>query len=266
MMINQWVTQQSGSVYWLVGYKTIKHAMLENGGMSFENMAVLFHGDTFSSVMGLSPWLVPVSGKVLNLPVDILQQGLFLTSSTRTEVMLDHLQSLLIASLDGEEVMFRFYDRDVIIPILRAMDEAEVNHFLGNINQLVAIDHHEEDVLITFSNTSCSEFVLRHGTWWKMLPHHLAPLYNVNVHANSLERRWWELLPHLLQRLESPQQTILSALQSALEKRNSYEVAEQHALVAIVTATDTALDDLSHPLHLTSDELKELKAIKESWQ
>ncbi|MBF4370697.1 DUF4123 domain-containing protein, partial [Vibrio anguillarum] len=48
-MINQWVTQQSGSVYWLVGYKTIKHAMLENGGMSFENMAVLFHGDTFSS-------------------------------------------------------------------------------------------------------------------------------------------------------------------------------------------------------------------------
>ncbi|MBF4270232.1 DUF4123 domain-containing protein, partial [Vibrio anguillarum] len=98
-MINQWVTQQSGSVYWLVGYKTIKHAMLENGGMSFENMAVLFHGDTFSSVMGLSPWLVPVSGKVLNLPVEILQQGLFLTSSTRTEVMLDHLQSLLIASL-----------------------------------------------------------------------------------------------------------------------------------------------------------------------
>ncbi|NAX43114.1 MULTISPECIES: DUF4123 domain-containing protein [unclassified Vibrio] len=265
-MLKSWFEAQSEHQYWLVDHKLHKLALAQNGGFGFEEAVPLFYGSMFDSVMPLSPWLIPVTDIVLELPESLLAQGLVLSSQVSTQEVLGHLRSLLIAALDGEEVMFRFYDRDVIIPILRAMDESEVNHFLGNINQLVAIDHHEEDALITFSNTSCSEFVLRHGTWWNMLPHHLAPLYNVNVHANSLERRWWELLPHLLQRLESPQQTILSALQSALEKQNSYEVAEQHALVALVTVTDTALDDLSHPLHLTLDELKELKAIKESWQ
>ncbi|WP_218762981.1 DUF4123 domain-containing protein, partial [Vibrio cholerae] len=32
--------------------------------------------------------------------------------------LLSHLQSLLIAALEGEEVLFRFYDRQVILPML----------------------------------------------------------------------------------------------------------------------------------------------------
>ncbi|MEI8671028.1 DUF4123 domain-containing protein [Vibrio sp. SA48] len=265
-MLKSWFEEQPEHQYWLVDHKLHKLAVAQNGGFGFDGAIPVFYGAMFDSVMSLSPWLIPVSASILQLPNKMVNQGLGLSSRVSENGVIAHLRSLLIAALDGEEVLFRFYDCEVILPMLGAMDEAEINQFLGNINQLVVIEHHEEDALITFTNTSRAEFTLKQEIWWKMLPHHLAPLYNINVHAHSLERRWWELLPHLLQRLEAPQQIILAALQSALNKQHNHDVAEQHALVAIVTATDAALDDVSHHLHLTSDELKELKTIKESWQ
>ncbi|WP_462055269.1 DUF4123 domain-containing protein, partial [Vibrio cholerae] len=87
-------------------------------GIVFDGTQVVFHGETFAPVMSLSPWLIPVSDKVLELSDELLQQGIFLTSHSSTSELLSHLQSLLIAALEGEEVLFRFYDRQVILPML----------------------------------------------------------------------------------------------------------------------------------------------------
>ncbi|EGS69322.1 hypothetical protein VCBJG01_1454, partial [Vibrio cholerae BJG-01] len=129
-MLLQWLSEQTSNVYWLADHSTFKQAVANNSGIVFDGTQVVFHGETFAPVMSLSPWLIPVSDKVLALPDELLQQGIFLTSHSSTSELLSHLQSLLIAALEGEEVLFRFYDRQVIVPMLDAMRDLERNDFL----------------------------------------------------------------------------------------------------------------------------------------
>ncbi|OWO71611.1 hypothetical protein B2J71_19370, partial [Vibrio cholerae] len=70
--------------------------------------------------------------------------------------------------MEGEEVLFRFYDRQVIVPMLERMDEIEKNQFLGKINQLVVFDSHEKNRLVSFTNTSDAQFTAKKTTWWVM--------------------------------------------------------------------------------------------------
>ncbi|MES1384198.1 DUF4123 domain-containing protein, partial [Vibrio cholerae] len=84
----------------------------------------------------------------------LLQQGIFLTSHSSTSELLSHLQSLLIAVLEGEEVLFRFYDRQVIVPMLNAMRDLERNDFLGPVEKLAAV---KQGVFQEWGNTRSSE-------------------------------------------------------------------------------------------------------------
>lgn len=124
-MLLQWLSEQTSNVYWLADHLTFKQAVANNSGIVFDGTQVVFHGETFAPVMALSPWLVPVSDMVSDIDYECLQQGIFLSCSCPSTELLSHLQSLLIAALEGEEVLFRFYDRQVIVPMLERMDEIE---------------------------------------------------------------------------------------------------------------------------------------------
>ncbi len=184
-MIQQWLVEQTTPVFWLLDQQAFKQVIAANNGLVFDGTQILFHGETFAPVMSLSPWLIPVSDKVLALPDELLQQGIFLTSYSSTSELLSHLQSLLIAALEGEEVLFRFYDRQVIVPMLTRMDEIEKNQFLGKINQLVVFDSHEKNRLVSFTNTSDAQFTAKKTTWWVIKRHHLEAHENLPlVQAN----------------------------------------------------------------------------------
>lgn len=157
-MIQQWLMEQKTPTFWLLDQQAFKCVIAANNGIGFDGTQILFHGETFAPVMSLSPWLIPVSDKVLELSDELLQQGIFLTSHSSTSELLSHLQSLLIAVLEGEEVLFRFYDRQVILPMLDAMRDLELNDFLGPVEKLAAV---KQGVFQEWGNTRSSEFIYR---------------------------------------------------------------------------------------------------------
>ncbi|EGR0941808.1 DUF4123 domain-containing protein [Vibrio cholerae] len=235
-MLLQWLSEQTSNVYWLADHSTFKQAVANNSGIVFDGTQVVFHGETFAPVMALSPWLVPVSDMVSDIDYECLQQGIFLSCSCPSTELLSHLQSLLIAVLEGEEVLFRFYDRQVIVPMLERMDEIEKNQFLGNINQLVVFDSHEKNRLVSFANTSNTQFTALQTTWWVIKPHHLEDQENLPLVQANLESWLWRYFPkvmneHLIQGRDIA--SMLTPFLSAPEQTLTYRVLSA-AIVAVV--------------------------------
>ncbi|TLE26781.1 DUF4123 domain-containing protein [Vibrio cholerae] len=235
-MLLQWLSEQTSNVYWLADHSTFKQAVANNSGIVFDGTQVVFHGETFAPVMALSPWLVPVSDMVSDIDYECLQQGIFLSCSCPSTELLSHLQSLLIAALEGEEVLFRFYDRQVIVPMLTRMDEIEKNQFLGKINQLVVFDSHEKNRLVSFTNTSDAQFTAKKATWWMIKRHHLEAHENLPLVQANLESWLWRHFPKVMNEYLIQGRDIASMLipfLSAPEQTLTYRVLSA-AIVAVV--------------------------------
>ncbi|ENM3905116.1 DUF4123 domain-containing protein [Vibrio cholerae] len=235
-MIQQWLVEQTTPVFWLLDQQAFKQVIAANNGLVFDGTQILFHGETFAPVMALSPWLVPVSDMVSDIDYECLQQGIFLSCSCPSTELLSHLQSLLIAALEGEEVLFRFYDRQVIVPMLTRMDEIEKNQFLGKINQLVVFDSHEKNRLVSFTNTSDAQFTAKKTTWWMIKRHHLEAHENLPLVQANLESWLWRHFPkvmnkHLIQGCDIA--SMLTPFLSAPEQTLTYRVLSA-AIVAVV--------------------------------
>ncbi|EJL6410747.1 DUF4123 domain-containing protein [Vibrio cholerae] len=259
-MIQQWLVEQTTPVFWLLDQQAFKQVIAANNGLVFDGTQILFHGETFAPVMSLSPWLIPVSDKVLELPDELLQQGIFLTSHSSTSELLSHLQSLLIAALEGEEVLFRFYDRQVILPMLDAMRDLERNDFLGPVEKLAAV---KQGVFQEWGNTRSSEFIYQLAPWWKIQPYHLMLLYRTEVHAQVLERRFWEKLPYVMEQLDEPHQWIKTILDEAKQANLGHDNAEYLVLNHLWKGSLTTLEQMSDALHLNQQELQEIMQIRE---
>ncbi|ENM5932528.1 DUF4123 domain-containing protein [Vibrio mimicus] len=259
-MIQEWLMEQQTPVFWLLEQQGFKQVIAANNGVVFDDTLVVFHGETFAPVMSLSPWLVPVTEKVLQLPDEQFQQGIFLTSNSLATELLSHLQSLLLAALEGEEVLFRYYDRQVILPMLDAMRDLERNEFLGPVEKLAAV---KQGVFQEWGNTRSSEFIYQPAPWWKIQPYHLMPLYRTEVHAQVLERRFWEKLPYVMEQLDEPQQWIKTILDEAKQANLGHDNAEYLVLNHLWKASLTTLEQLSDALHLNQQELQEIMQIRE---
>ncbi len=259
-MIQQWLMEQKTPTFWLLDQQAFKCVIAANNGIGFDGTQILFHGDTFAPVMSLSPWLIPVSDKVLELSDELLQQGIFLTSHSSTSELLSHLQSLLSAALEGEEVLFRFYDRQVILLMLDAMRDLERNDFLGPVEKLAAV---KQGVFQEWGNTRSSEFIYQPAPWWKIQPYHLMLLYRTEVHAQVLERRFWEKLPYVMEQLDEPQQWIKTILDEAKQANLGHDNAEYLVLNHLWKASLTTLEQMSDALHLNQQELQEIMQIRE---
>jgi len=259
-MLSEWFQLSEGQYYWLADTTTHQRAVKESG-FGFDDSVPLFAGPMFESAQALSPWLVPVSEQLRSVESDVLDLGIGIQSAAEFDQLIEHLRSLLLASYEGEEVMFRFYDKQVIGPMLLTMEESEVNSLLGNIDQLAVAN----ESLACYTNQSKVEFTLSTETWWKVQPHHLTVLYNVNTHAKSIERRWWNLFPKMMERLADPNDVILNALKKAQERGYPQDQMEACVLVEVTRQTQTHLSELSQPFHLNLEELKELETLKEVW-
>ncbi|MDC5848493.1 DUF4123 domain-containing protein [Vibrio europaeus] len=260
-MLKDWfIAKGEGAAFWLVDSQSHAEAVKEFG-FGFEDSRPLFEGEMFSSVKDFSPWLIPVTEEVLSLQEETLNRCIGVLSEHKFEEVVEHLQSLLTASLEGEEVLFRFYDSKVVLQMLKAMDKGELASFMGNISEIAFFD----DEIRVFSNTPKPDFKPQSETWWKILPHHLVELYNIKAHAHAIERRWWELLPQLMEKLDTPSVVLIGALQKGIDAGFKIEKLEYGAMVELAKITGTHISEFSIPFHLTFEELKELETIKESW-
>ncbi len=105
-MIQQWLMEQKTPTFWLFDQQAFKCVIAANNGIGFDGTQILFHGETFAPVMSLSPWLIPVSDKVLELSDELLQQGIFLTGHSSTSELLSHLQSLWLQHWKAKKYCF----------------------------------------------------------------------------------------------------------------------------------------------------------------
>lgn len=259
-MFTSYFTLSDSNTYWLVDSKTHKLAVKELG-FGFDEEVPIFFGEGFASAMTLSPWLIPVTDQVTSLTEEVLEQGVLFHSKASLDGVIDHLRSLLIASLDGEEVMFRYYDKKVLLAMLQAMDESERYAFMGNIDTMIIAQQgiHE------FQNNASKPFELNLDVWWRLLPHHMDALYDVQNHAQILERRLWELIPNALAQFDSPSNVIIHALERAIERNYGKAQLESCVIIEVAKQANLHLSELSMPLRLTFDELKALQSIKETW-
>lgn len=270
-MFASWFQQQTGDQYWLVDYQVHKEALRQNGSIGFEDSIPLFDGAMFAEVMSLSPWLIPVSKSVSSLPESLLEKGLVLSSSESSQSVLDHLRSLLIAALEGEEVLFRFYDRQVIIPMLTRMDETEKNQFLGNINQLAALDNQEQAQFVTFTNKSNTPFSAHETTWWVVKPHHLESSADLSLIQTNLESWLWRHYPdtmneHLIQGrdvssilvpfLTAPEQTLTYRVMSAaIVSIAGPEQLTQHSMIEFLQKHEN--EEVQFALHALTHQFEQ---------
>lgn len=257
-MLASWFHKQS-QAYWLVNAETHQQAIKQNGQLGFSDALPLFHGPSFEQVMPLSPWLIPSQPELQNVSADVFKQGIGFSSDLSMWEVLEHLRSLLYVALDGEEVMFRFYDIKVLAPMLKVFSQDEINAFLGNIQQVALMFENE---LTIYNSTRSVPFQLQKSTWWKIAPQHLEPLYQVEAHAKALERRLWAKLPSHINQLDSPSLMLQTTLQSALDKGATTDEAESIALVNFAHLSNISCVTLAQALLLNSSETQELIEIE----
>lgn len=135
----------------------------------------LYAGTEFADDILSGPWLLPLN----QLPdweawwqeQEAAGQatGLLLASVTEPERLVKHWQSLLTAGLDGEEVLFRYYDPRILAPMLYTFTQEETRRFLGPTNELLL--WHHEDWLAT-SPYPEPDLTDHAEPWWRMQKQH----------------------------------------------------------------------------------------------
>jgi hypothetical protein len=135
----------------------------------------LYAGTEFADDLLYGPWLLPLA----QLPDwatwwSAQEQagyatGILIASEHPPQTVLQHWQSLLIAGLEGEEVLFRYYDPRILGPMLFTFHEEETRRFLGPTNEILL--WYQDDWLIAAPHPE-PELTEHHEPWWRMKESH----------------------------------------------------------------------------------------------
>jgi len=256
-MMKEWVLDHSNHIYWLVTADLFKKALNEN--MPADEAIPLFCIGQFKDLMPMSPWLLP-SESLTVLNEELLQQGLLLESDYPTNEVLDHLRSLLLAGLDGEEVLFRFYDPIVIAPMLNLMQESEKYLFMGNIKTL---RYCHLETTITLNNPLHDCHKQHEEPWWVIQPEHLVNSYDLDIHCQILDRRFWNVVPEVMEANVTSNIIIKDALIYASNQQWSIDEAELYALSQLLVTSNSSIANITKKFHLSSSDATTLVKFSE---
>lgn len=243
-----WIASQQVKVYWLATASVYKEALKQIASIDYS--VPLFFGETFKESMVLSPWLAPVTS-LNEVDNQTLKQGLFLCSDRPVFDILSHLRSLLIAGLDGVEVLFRFYDRSVFSPMLHRLSDKERSALMGMIETWA---YWEEDRVTAYTNVSHEQFTTHTEPWWVITLEHLQGSYNTEIHANIIERRCWKIIPEVMRSLFDTPQHIQTSLEYANLNSWNKERAELYSIAKLISDTDFEIESIALNLQLTDSE------------
>ncbi len=122
--------------------------------------------------------------------------GLLLASATEPEKLVRHWQSLLTAGLDGEEVLFRYYDPRILASMLYTFTQEETRRFLGPTNELLLWHHDDWLIASPYPEPDLTE---HSEPWWRMQELHFSGQPGQKeLLINSLDDWLWQNNPELM--------------------------------------------------------------------
>ena len=135
----------------------------------------LYAGTEFKDEVLCGPWLLPLA----QLPgwqewwqkqeAAGYATGMLIASEHMPGKLVQHWQSLLLAGLDGEEVIFRYYDPRILGPMLYTFTEEETRRFLGPTNELLVWHNNDWLMVLPYPEPDLTEHA---EPWWRMQDEH----------------------------------------------------------------------------------------------
>ncbi|MGD8117722.1 DUF4123 domain-containing protein [Vibrio sp. TRT 29B02] len=243
------------NLYWLVTASNFRHTIQTTGAL--EGAAPVFDNSFSNELMPLSPWLIPI--ETLNPALqNELTQGIILASKTEFNGVMAHLRSLLWAYLEGEKVLFRFYDPVVIMPMLAVMSDGDRSQFLGNISHWL---HWQGEEYTRYENHSPLAFTLQTNPWWRVKSEHLTAKEDHTTLATNIERALWRVLPTAINKLANPKQFIEKALQQFPSMYATSVDRQIYVLAHLIKAEIVNINDVVDVLHLSLTEREQLEYV-----
>ncbi|MDX1304593.1 DUF4123 domain-containing protein [Photobacterium sp.] len=231
MIIQSWLNgiDDHDKLYAIVNPLSDREVLSEFYTQDGSDAFPLYSGTDFESSRQDGPWLLPISRQ--STFIDTYQEslpGFFFSSSFDEETIRIHWQSLLLAGLDGEIVLFRFYDINVIGRMFSLFTEQEQLRFMGPSSQLYI----PSIPPVTAKQKPPAMIERSIEPWWVIAPHHLGHNYSPEHHAWIVERLLWQRLPELMKNKmqQSDIQAELSTFLAQSYKNNLRgELLEAHA-------------------------------------
>jgi hypothetical protein len=156
----------------------------------------LYGGTEFTDAILQGPWLLPLV-QLADWQIEWQKQecegqaqGILMASPYPVEQLVRHWQSLLIAGLDGEAVLFRYYDPRVLAPMLTTYTEIEICQFLGPVTSLLIWNQTDWQVYSPYPNADLTEHA---EPWWRMKDEHFVGQFGTKETCLTNVEQWlWQ--------------------------------------------------------------------------
>ncbi|MGE6180740.1 DUF4123 domain-containing protein [Aeromonas salmonicida] len=250
MTFQEWRNQQPGQLFAIVDAVLDTTAVASFCAMGGEHAYPLFAGTAFADQAEQGPWLLPSPSSEF-IAAHPQLGGFYVISSASVDVAQQHWQSLIEVACEGEVMWLRYADNRVFPKMLGTMSQQELDEVLGPCTSLWANDS-------AWLRTPEVEFTPRQAPWFRIQPHHLAPLYDESRHAYILSRHFWQRMEEMMARHPNPEAAIATVLHHANQSGLEGDVLDGVVAGALTLQADMALDAIRAPLMLTNDELAQV--------
>ncbi|MBS2784321.1 DUF4123 domain-containing protein [Aeromonas salmonicida] len=250
MTFQEWRNQQPGQLFAIVDAALDTTAVASFCAMGGEHAYPLFAGTAFADQAEQGPWLLPSPSSEF-IAAHPQLGGFYVISSASVDVAQQHWQSLIEVAFEGEVMWLRYADNRVFPKMLGTMSQQELDEVLGPCTSLWANDS-------AWLRTPEVEFTPRQAPWFRIQPHHLAPLYDESRHAYILSRHFWQRMEEMMARHPNPEAAIATVLHHANQSGLEGDVLDGVVAGALTLQADMALDAIRVPLMLTNDELAQV--------
>lgn len=250
MTFQIWRSQQPGQLFAIVDAALDTTAVAGYSNMNDGNAIPLFAGTAFADQAEQGPWLLPSPSPEF-IAAHPQLGGVYVVSDALVDVVMLHWQSLIEVAFEGEVMWLRYADNRVFPKILGTMSQQELNEVLGPCSSLWANDS-------AWQRTPETEFTPRQAPWFRIQPHHLAPLYDENRHAYILSRQFWQRMEGMMAHHPNPEAAIAAALRHINQANLEGDVLSGVVAGALTLQASMTLDAIRTPLMLTDDEMAQV--------
>lgn len=250
MRFHEWRSQLHGQLFAVIDAaldQTLVARFYETGG---EDAYPLFAGTAFADQAEQGPWLLPFPSSDF-IDSDPQLCGFYVVSNASSETVRKHWQSLIEVAREGEVMWFRYADNRIFSKMLGAMSQRDLDDILGPCAGLWVNES-------GWRRSDGADFIPRYAPWFRIQPHHLAPLYDENRHAYILRRRLWQTMTAMMERHPDPEGTILPVLKQANQDGLQEDVRDGVVAGALALQAKTPLEEIRAPLMLADDELAQV--------
>ena len=250
MTFQEWRSQYPGKLFAIVDAALDTTAVADYCNHGGANAIPLFAGTAFADQAEQGPWLFP-SPTPEFIAAHPQLGGLYVASDATIDVVLQHWQSLIEVAFEGEVMWLRYADNRVFPKMLATMSQQELDDVLGPCSSLWATDS-------MWQRTPEAAFTPRQAPWFRIQPHHLAPLYDESRHAYILSRHFWQRMEEMMTRHPNPEATIARVLKQANQAGLEGDVRDGAVAGAISLQARMSLDAIRAPLMLNDEEMAQV--------